>query len=143
MGQIELEGNKQIVLRLIENIGAGRMEAVAEAVSDDATWILPGDPETFRLAGARTKPEFLALTGMLTSTFASGLHFEIKGITAEGDRVAVEAESHGETALGSYHGRYHFLFKLRDKKVVLAKEYTDSAYMEAFLARLERAAAGR
>ena len=37
---------------------------------------------------------------------------------AEGDRVAVEAESHGELKNGkTYNNTYHFLFVFRDGKI--------------------------
>jgi uncharacterized protein len=39
-----------------------------------------------------------------------GLRVTPTGLTAEGDRVAVEAESYGETASGKiYSNLYHFL----------------------------------
>jgi hypothetical protein len=47
-----------------------------------------------------------------------------KGITAEGDRVAVEAESYGETASGKiYNNLYHFLFEVRGGKIQAVREY--------------------
>ena len=48
-------------------------------------------------------------------------------MTAEDDRVAVEAESEGTHVSGvRYQNYYHFLFILKDSKVLLLKEYMDT-----------------
>jgi ketosteroid isomerase-like protein len=48
-------------------------------------------------------------------------------MTAEDDRVAVEAVSEGLHATGqTYSNEYHFLFRFRDGKVVEFKEYMDT-----------------
>ena len=47
----------------------------------------------------------------------------------EGDRVAIEAESHFELNDGRvYNNTYHFLFLFRDGRICCAKEYNDSRY---------------
>jgi ketosteroid isomerase-like protein len=54
----------------------------------------------------------------------SELHFTLLGLTAEGDRVAVEIHSKGTHAGGSsYSNRYHNLFELRDGRIVSFREY--------------------
>jgi uncharacterized protein len=56
--------------------------------------------------------------------------FEILGMTAEGDRVAVEAESRFHTVSGRlYNNQYHFLFVIRNGKIVRFNEYLDTALM--------------
>jgi hypothetical protein len=54
---------------------------------------------------------------------------------AEGDRVAVEAESFAELTNGKvYNNRYHFFFELADGKVTKVREYMDTAHArEIFL----------
>jgi uncharacterized protein len=50
----------------------------------------------------------------------------ILGITAEGDRVAVEVEGRSHTVDGKlYNNFYHFLFVLRGGQVISAMEYTN------------------
>ena len=66
--------------------------------------------------------------------FRKGLSFTIKGITAEGERVAVEAESHGRYASGkTYQNYYHFLLIIRDGKVRQLKEYMDTMHANEVL----------
>jgi hypothetical protein len=51
-------------------------------------------------------------------------------MTAEGDRVAVEAESKARLANGTlYHNRYHFLFVVRDGRIQVVKEYLDTLHV--------------
>ena len=48
-------------------------------------------------------------------------------MTAEADRVSVEAESIGEHASGqTYNNFYHFMFRIRDGKVASLTEYLDT-----------------
>ena len=50
-------------------------------------------------------------------------------MTAEDDRVAVEAESMAKLVNGErYHNRYHFLFVLRDGRIQAVKEYLDTLH---------------
>jgi ketosteroid isomerase-like protein len=60
----------------------------------------------------------------------AGMLATFKGITAEGDRVAVEVEADGTTASGkNYHNSYHFLFQLRDGEIVAVREYMDTLHL--------------
>jgi ketosteroid isomerase-like protein len=48
-------------------------------------------------------------------------------MTAEGERVAVEARSQGQHVSGAlYSNDYHFLFVFRDGKLAVLKEYMDT-----------------
>jgi ketosteroid isomerase-like protein len=51
----------------------------------------------------------------------------IHRITAEDDRVAVEAESFATHVSGKpYNNKYHFLMRYRDGKLLEFKEYMDT-----------------
>ena len=55
--------------------------------------------------------------------------FTVRGMTAEGDRVAVEAECLGAHVSGkTYAQRYHFLFVIRDGKIHEMREYFDTMH---------------
>jgi ketosteroid isomerase-like protein len=87
---MSVEANKGIVLGLFENLSSGNAEAVLGALADTATWWVQGN---FALSGTKSKKEFAELIGGLGSKIDGGLRVTPKGITAEGERVAVEAES--------------------------------------------------
>ncbi len=52
--------------------------------------------------------------------------FEVTGIAAEGDRVAVEAKSSGVgPGSATYKNIYNFIFEMKDGKIYAAREYFD------------------
>jgi ketosteroid isomerase-like protein len=67
----------------------------------------------------------------------------VKGITAEGDRVAVEAVSHavGKSPAGGSDieitNFYHLVFFLRDGKITKIHEYCDTAYLASLASNAE------
>jgi hypothetical protein len=58
-------------------------------------------------------------------------------VTAEGDRVAVEANGVARTNDGYvYRNRYHFLFRFQNGTLVAAVEYCDSQAVAALIAHV-------
>jgi ketosteroid isomerase-like protein len=128
---MSIEENKRIVLGFFENLSAGNGDAVMNTLGDSATWWVQG---SFPLSGTKNKKEFGALVGDLGSKIDGGLRLTPKGITAEGDRVAVEAESYAKMKNGkTYQNTYHFLFIVRDGKIQSVKEYLDTIHANAVL----------
>jgi ketosteroid isomerase-like protein len=61
-----------------------------------------------------------------------GMTMEVKGITAQGERVAVETESLAKLKNGRvFNNQYHFLFVVKDGKITSIKEYNDTAHANA------------
>lgn len=103
--------------------------AVAMMAKDGFTWWMAGDPTRFPLAGLRTKEEFRGLLGKILEVAPGGIQVKIIGMTAEDDRVAVEAESTSKTVSGKFYAnKYHFLITVRDGKVQSVKEYLDTMH---------------
>jgi ketosteroid isomerase-like protein len=128
------EANKQVALSFLEYFSAGKIEAALALMADTATWWVAGKPDTFALAGTKTKAQFAELLQGIGTAMPKGLRVTPKGLTAEGDRVAVEAESYGETARGKiYHNQYHFLFEVRDGKIEAVREYLDTMHANEVL----------
>lgn len=120
------EENKKLVLGFIENMSAGNANAVVSALADTATWWVAGN---FALSGTKTKAQFLELVGSLGPKIDGGLRLTAKACTAEGERVAVEAESYAKMKNGkTYQNQYHFLFVVRDGKIQQVKEYLDTTH---------------
>jgi ketosteroid isomerase-like protein len=59
------------------------------------------------------------------------MRMDIHGLTAEEDRVAMEAESHVANSQNGrvYNNFYHYLFRIRDGKLSLFKEYQDTLHL--------------
>jgi len=128
---MSIEDNKRVVLGLFENLSAGKGDAVLGALADSATWWVQGK---FPLSGTKNKKEFAELVGQLGANIDGGLRVTPKGITAEGDRVAVEAESYAKMKNGkTYQNTYHFLFTVRDGKIQAVKEYLDTMHANEVL----------
>lgn len=101
-------------------------------LAEDAMWFVPGD---WALAGSYDKEGIAKVFERVGALFGEPLQLTILNMTAEEDRVAVEAISHcAFKDGGSYDNRYHYLFRLRDGLIVEAKEYFDTGYMEKLVA---------
>ena len=92
------EANKNVVLSFFENFSAGKVDAALALMADTATWWVAGKPDKFVLAGTKTKTQFAELLQGIGTAMPKGLRVTPKGLTAEGDRVAAEAESYGLTS---------------------------------------------
>jgi ketosteroid isomerase-like protein len=122
------DANKRIVLELMENLSDGRWDAAFDALTDDAVWWVPPMPQPL------TKAQFRAVCLQAHRIYKGKPKTIPKRITAEEDRVALEAESDADLINGNhYHNHYHYLFVLRGGKVCEAKEYMDTKHAaEAF-----------
>jgi len=58
---LSTEANKKLVLSFFENFSAGRAEAFLAQMADTATWWVAAKPESFPLAGTKTRAEFAEL----------------------------------------------------------------------------------
>lgn len=123
------EENKKLVLGLFEDMSAGNVKATVDALADNATWWLAGNPKEFPLAGTMTKADFTKLFSGIGEAMPKGLKITPKGVTAEGNRVAVEAESYGELANGKiYNNFYHFMVECENGKITAVREYLDTIH---------------
>lgn len=126
------EQNKEIILDFVKLLGTNKIDELTAFLHEDLTWIIPQDPKYSAMAGSRNKQGWIGLYTGFISKMPKGARYEVIGITAENERVALEAESFAETPLGEFHNRYHFLFVLKDGKILVAKEYADSLFMHKF-----------
>jgi uncharacterized protein len=128
---MSVEENKKIIAKFFEDLSSGNGAAVLGTLADSATWWVAGN---FPLSGTKTKAQFAELVGSLGSNIEGGMRVTPTGITVEGDRVAVEAESYARMKNGKvYQNKYHFLFIVRDGKIQQAKEYLDTMHANEVL----------
>jgi ketosteroid isomerase-like protein len=123
MGAVE-ERNKALARQFLEVLTRSDV-AAADALCDDEVEFWVGGSLPF--SGSRGKAEALQGIEEVVGLFPEGLHFEVQAMTAEGDRVAIEATGEGPTAFGTvYRQEYHFALRVRDGKVLAWKEYLDT-----------------
>lgn len=142
---MSLEKNKQLVLDFLGHYAAGRYDAALAMLAPDSQWWLPGHKEEFPAAGWVDKTIVEKRLRANLKLLPHGLAITTGAITAEGDRVAIEAESKATLVNGAvYHNRYHFLFVLRDGSITAVKEYLDTLHAMNALggARASRAPEG-
>ena len=124
--------NKRVALNLLACFTAGDLQGVLATMTDDATWLIPGKPETFASAGLYDKRRIGRLFQAMFDRLQGGLAMTVKGVIAEGDKVAVEAHSHGDLANGrQYRQDYHFLIECRDGRICAVREHLDTQHAHA------------
>ena len=118
------ERNKQLVREFFTILNRGDVPAIVAAYASDGHLQTMGRT---LISGSFTRAQIEAAAGQIYQVFPQGLTFSIDAMTAEGERVAVEAHSHGRHISGAlYSNEYHFLFVFRDGKLQLLREYMDT-----------------
>jgi ketosteroid isomerase-like protein len=119
-----IEANKRIARDFMNAMSSGEAERILALYSDDVSiWTAGSLP----FSGFHDRTEVAALCQGLLGAFPEGLQFSIRAMTAEGERVAIEAEGLGTHASGKvYSQHYHFLLIIRDGKIAQMKEYFDT-----------------
>jgi ketosteroid isomerase-like protein len=120
----DIEANKRIARDFLDALSSGDPQRILASYTDDATvWTAGSLP----FSGLHARDEVVGLCEGLLGAFPQGLEFTVKAMTAEGERVAIEAEGLGTHASGKvYHQRYHFLLVIREGKVAEMREYFDT-----------------
>ena len=116
--------NRALVEQFFSAMNAGDSAAIVDAYAEDGSVWTSGRT---LISGTFSKAQIREASGRIFEAFPNGISFTILAMTAEGERVAVEAESCGEHVSGKvYTNQYHFLFEFRDGKVLRLKEYMDT-----------------
>ena len=124
--------NKAVAAELCARFSASDIPGVLALMTDDATWWIPGEPGTHPSVGQRSKAQITQLFYAMFKGLKNGLKMTIKGMIAEGDKVALEAESYGELKNGrTYNQHYHLLLEFRGGKISAVREYLDTQHVLA------------
>ncbi len=129
---MSIETNKQIVADFFKAVDAGQPGVAFASLADDFRFELIAPPP---VGGVRDKAGLVRFFAeIMAPAIAAPLRVSVTGMTAEGDRVAVETVSDSMNVKGvPYNNRYHSLFVIRDGKIIEMKEYLDSAHLQQFL----------
>jgi len=114
------EQNRATALKMVATLGAGAPDLSLAAA--DAVWWAPG-------RGEFGNDTFSKMARGFAGMFKSPSKITVHGVTAEGDRVAIEAQGHAELTNGKvYRNTYHYLFVFRDGKICQGKLYNDTKH---------------
>jgi ketosteroid isomerase-like protein len=122
------ENSKAAVTRFLEIFSEGNVEKTLAALTDDVTWWVSGKLEG--MSGSYDKEGFGRLIGGVADVYVTPLRITPRSMVAEGNRVAVEADSFAELKDGRvYDPRCHFLFEVADDgRIALVHEYLDTKH---------------
>jgi ketosteroid isomerase-like protein len=122
---LSTEENRKKAIAFVEAMARTGIDL--SVVTDDAQWWVPG-------TGWLSRAEFMRLVERFGARLDGPVTLTIEGVTAEEDRVAVEAQAHAPLKNGKiYRNTYHFLFIFRDGKICRAKEYNDTFHVQEVL----------
>lgn len=126
MDSNETTPTKDVALHFLDLAFGMKMQEAAALLCDDASWWVIGDPEKIKVAGLNDRKRTIRMMSGMHKVLPQGMRHRIEGVTAEGDRVAVEVEAEGLWHDGrSYRNSYHFLFRIKGGKVASIREYMD------------------
>ena len=118
---MSVENNKRIVQRYFDLTAKGDFQGTFDLMSEDFVLRGMGMPP---MAYEMSKNEIKEAVKGVSQEVSEPLVFAINGMTAEDERVAVEAERHTKLKDGgSYDNQYHFLFIVRDGLIHRIHEY--------------------
>jgi len=127
---MSLDANKRLVREFLDHYANARYDTALAMLAPDARWWIPGHPQEFPAAGWADKATVERRLAANLKLLPHGIEIIVGDMTAEGDRVAVEAESKAKLVDGTlYHNRYHFLFVVRDGRIHAVKEYLDTLHV--------------
>ncbi|MGV3768515.1 MAG: nuclear transport factor 2 family protein [Sphingobium phenoxybenzoativorans] len=125
--------NKALVTAFFADVDAGRADAAFARLAPDVAFELIAPAPHGGLYDRDGLSRFFA--EVMAPAMAGPFSVKVTGMTAEGERVAVETVSDCVNGSGMlYNNRYHSLFVIRDGQIVALREYLDSAHLLAFIA---------
>lgn len=126
-----LEDNKELVRRFWTAFSTLRMQDAYDMLAEDATWWIAGE---LSISGTYSKAQFVELSSGILTEFPQGIVVTPKILTAEEDRVAMEAESLGTRVNGRvYNNHYHIQHVIRGGKLLAVREYLDTDHANRIL----------
>jgi ketosteroid isomerase-like protein len=128
---MSIEDNRKTAIEFYSRFSAGDIPGALALMADDATFWLAGTVGRNAAAGLRTQQALADLFRRMGRQLMGGLKMTVKHTLAEGDRVALEVESHGELLNGRvYNQEYHTVMTVREGKIVAVREYLDTQHVQ-------------
>ena len=119
--------NKQLVENFWREFSQGNYQNALDMMASDATWWVAGKT---LLSGEYTKKEFTDLLSSVSSQAPNGIKVIPSSMTAEENRVSMEATSYADISNGkTYQNEYHFMITIADGKLAKIKEYLDTEHV--------------
>lgn len=128
-----MSSTREVVEGYYADISAGRFAEAAARFADDATLWVCGEGN-WPLGGLHDRAGNVRIFKIVKDRFPGGLKAEVKALTIDGERAAVEVETYGVRRDGRiYNNRYHYVIIVRDGKIRSRKEYLDTLHANDLL----------
>jgi uncharacterized protein len=128
--------NERVVINFFTTLGTGNLEAIREALHEEATWtpMVRGVPGAGTHVGRKgIVDEFLAPVRGLFIPGDPKVH--MKTITSSGNLVMTETHGTGTLSNGkTYDNHYCWAVEVKDGKIFAIREYFDSFYVAGLFA---------
>jgi ketosteroid isomerase-like protein len=125
----DLEANKKVAKDYADALNSGDNERFLNMFNDDLDYWMPGN---WQMGGHHTKSDLRRMLTEHKVTMDEPMKFTITGLTAEGDRVAVEAVSSAKNNGKTYSQTYHLLIVIKNGKISKLHEYLDTKHAIEF-----------
>jgi uncharacterized protein len=126
--------NKQLVQEIFVELAKGNSRPFVESLADDVRWTLTGTTAWSKTYDGKQAVQS-ELLRPLFAQFADRYTAEATRLTAEDDRVVVEARGRVTTKAGQpYNNAYCYVFRLVDGRVKEITEYFDTELVAIALA---------
>jgi ketosteroid isomerase-like protein len=115
---MSVQENREAAQAFLKSLASGEIDE--SLLAEDAVWWIPN-------RGVIDRAAFLALAKAVNTRFKGPMDMRVTAVTAEDDRVAIEASGRAELKDGRvYENTYHFLFYLRDGRIRESREHNNS-----------------
>jgi|HigsolmetaAR201D_1030396.scaffolds.fasta_scaffold01678_5 ketosteroid isomerase-like protein len=129
---MSIQEHKAVATRFCELLSAGDIQGTLDLMTDDVDYWILGRRDVVPSSGPHTKAQMKRIFEAMYERMTSGMKFTAKSMIAEGDELALEAESYAELKNGRvYNNQYHIRMKFRDGKIAEAREYLDTQHVLA------------
>lgn len=120
--------NARLGRAFFDLLGRGDLDGALAILADDGIWTVQSGP-AFPLGGDHTKQQFPELLARIGKAMPNGVRVDITTVTADGQRVVIEADVHGTNAVGKvYDNKLVYVLDVRDGKIVHGREYLDTIH---------------
>lgn len=124
---MEYAERRQRVRRAFEHLGGGDVRTLLDLLAADVIYTLIGTTAISRTLRGRDAV-LQKLIGPVMAAVVPPLTFDIQSLTADAERVVMQAIGHATTRAGApYHNTYCFVFRFAGESVAEVTEYLDTA----------------
>ena len=123
------EANQQTIRKVYDAFGSGDMETILGSMSDDVTWLHPGNPEQIPFAGIFRGKEGVKQFFATVFEQIDVLEQNIFSIEAGGDKVFVVGYEHMrvKNTGKEYRSNWIHMYTLDNGRVTMFEEFIDTA----------------